>query len=764
MINRVLFEYYLIVNSLTPNILKHSIFALSISQMRRLILFIVLVGLFTASYCQPENPFAKVPRMRQIFHDNIRKAQDDIIHYHSNKDSAFRATDNPDVNYQLTQILNSRILALQLKVENDSSFTEADKYKWLRSINEILTEFLNAYRYNNIKGIMLSDLIIGFNEAMQLELKGKSLAPLIDKYDWQVDAILTRNFALKNSFSTEEATNAIVLKMCQTFPENIINIVQQHPEIPNADSLIAEYTHRNPENIYNYASSPNAIGKLIRKNKDSLIQLICKMANMNTGRSYFPFLDDLFHNKISFDSITKVLDSEDDYYKLLVSTEISYAGRIANGDVPLVMNILTQKLKAKAVEYYIEEINGLHEVDNEVKRFKKLENLSAEELYYLSVVAEEEIYTSSYLGVYKRMFERMTFADADKILRNVNYDYYRKFLKMAAGFNTLDDFLSKMDRDTSEVLMKRFVTGLDKKNSLEDAVDVADSYASINDPRIKKIILARVAEQESEYNNSANKRGATIYRLLNTIFSSIDTSTKINLTEQLNIPSVYNMPIKLLQDSVTGCIYIQMFFYGDKDGADNFSEFKSNFQGDVNWKVVNKPEWIEISSTHGTPIIIFANKPLDELKDLDRQAQDKLIGYLDSMNYSPTVTIHRGHSYYVKSTINQLPVSSKVILLGSCGGYNNLSDVLSFCPSAQIIASKQVGTGVVNSAIINLITEQLREGKDLNWPLLWKNLYASFKTPKDRSRFDDYVPPHKNLGAIFIMAYNKLYRSNSLGN
>ena len=309
--------------------------------------------------------------------------------------------------------------------------------------------------------------------------------------------------------------------------------------------------------------------------------------------------------------------------------------------------------------------------------------------------------------------------------------------------------------------MKKFVTGLDKKNSLEDAVDVADSYASINDTSLKRIILQRVAEQEKDFAaTGANKRGATIYRLLNTIFESIDTASKIDLTKQLDIPSVYFMGNKQLQDA-NGRINVQLFFYGDKDGADNFADFRGTFQSDKNWRVVNKPEWIEISSVNGIPITMYANRPLDELKDLDRKAQDNLINYLDSINISPTITIHRGHSYYVKSTINQLPVSSKLILLGSCGGYHNLADVLSYCPEAQIIASKQVGTGVVNSAIINVITELLREGKDLNWPIIWKDLNASFRTAIAKSRFDDYVPPHKNLGAIFIMAYNKLYNKSN---
>jgi hypothetical protein len=39
---------------------------------------------------------------------------------------------------------------------------------------------------------------------------------------------------------------------------------------------------------------------------------------------------------------------------------------------------------------------------------------------------------------------------------------------------------------------------------------------------------------------------------------------------------------------------------------------------------------------------------------------------------------------------------------------------------------------------------------------MWKEL--SFRFRKDavaKDRFDDYIPPYKNLGAIFIKAYRK---------
>ncbi|HEX3023573.1 MAG TPA: hypothetical protein VHP12_00045, partial [Chitinophagaceae bacterium] len=74
--------------------------------------------------------------------------------------------------------------------------------------------------------------------------------------------------------------------------------------------------------------------------------------------------------------------------------------------------------------------------------------------------------------------------------------------------------------------------------------------------------------------------------------------------------------------------------------------------------------------------------------------------------------------------------------------------------AAQIIASKQVGTGVVNITLIEAITETLRQDKDLIWPTMWQNLQTRFNG-QAKEKFEDYVPPHKNLGAIFIMAYNK---------
>ncbi|HEX8676534.1 MAG TPA: hypothetical protein VF700_04900, partial [Segetibacter sp.] len=307
------------------------------------------------------------------------------------------------------------------------------------------------------------------------------------------------------------------------------------------------------------------------------------------------------------------------------------------------------------------------------------------------------------------------------------------------------------DKDNAEILMRAFASGLEKTNTLEDAVDVADSYASISDTNLRKLILNEVESNIDKQTKADNKRGLAIYDLLNTIFLSLDSAGKTDISAKFGIPPIYTVSNNSLKNEA-GKIIVQQFFYGDPDGVKSFKTFRAAYNT-AGWKILNKKDWIEVSSTKGVPVVIYANRPLNEKEGLDEEAQNNLDAYLSDQDISPTIVIHRGHSYHVSSTIAQLFPTSKVVFLGSCGGYQNVNGVLSISPYAHIIASKQVGSGTVNGPMIMSITETLRQGKDLNWPEMWKSFG---KTLKNNNLFGDYVPPYKNLGALFIMTYNKV--------
>jgi hypothetical protein len=100
---------------------------------------------------------------------------------------------------------------------------------------------------------------------------------------------------------------------------------------------------------------------------------------------------------------------------------------------------------------------------------------------------------------------------------------------------------------------------------------------------------------------------------------------------------------------------------------------------------------------------------------------------------------------------------AKIIVLGSCGGYKNLNQLIEINPEAHIISTKQIGTGNINQIITNKLNQILLAGKTVVWRTMWDDLSLFFaKQPKDiKEAWEDYIPPYKNLGAIFIKAYNK---------
>jgi hypothetical protein len=192
-----------------------------------------------------------------------------------------------------------------------------------------------------------------------------------------------------------------------------------------------------------------------------------------------------------------------------------------------------------------------------------------------------------------------------------------------------------------------------------------------------------------------------------------------------------------------------MFFYGDKDGKYDFNGFLRQF-ATGGWKRTENKDWVEFSSVKGNPVSVFANKPLPEETGEDEKAQAALTEYLLDKGLEPTVVIHRGHSYYANYTIKHIQPSARIVFLGSCGGYHLIHNVLEHAPDAHIIASKQIGRSAINMPFIDIMNEKLLSGRDIEWTNFWKD----FRNVAGREPgFEDYIPPHKNLGAIFIKAY-----------
>jgi hypothetical protein len=729
-------------------------------------LFIYLLTILCGGEVLASPDSVVIPLNRQLFHDRIDNEQSLLDKEDGKIDGMIRVAANEAVNLQVTDALLRRLNEYQYSVEtNDSIVSNNEKIRQLNFIEVFSRNFRISWRQKKVDPSLAPLLVDVFHRAWIANRQGASILPFIASMSYEAGVVLTEVFPQNIGYT--ESRNLLFIKYCHLHPEKILTLIGPYSNEAFADSLIVVACKNDPEQLYNYANSTKSLeGKLIQRNTNPLVKTIVQLSKLDNALLYYPFLDNLLTNKITVGAIKKIIGDGEmkmdsiGYFKLLVKTEKEYYYRLGvMKDTPIAMfgeNGLRKMLQRKAIKHFITPINNLHEQNNLNIRMRAIDPLSAEELYYVIVMGENDIYTSSYKHSFTRLLQRMgTRPRGDSLLLNVNMDFFKKFIKMAANFNQLDTFLKTMPVNNSATLMKAFVANLDDGNNLEDAVDVADSYSSITDTLLLQNILKNVMANEQKRINQNNIKGKTIYGLLKTIFFSANNNS-IDLTSQIGIPSIYSLDYKYIADDSSRVIE-QVFFYGDEDGKMYFPQFINSFSP-KEWKINYQKEWVEIKSLTGKKVWIYANLPLNNDQNLDDTAQIHLAKYLAKNDLEPSVVVHRGHSYWLPRTLDRMVGGAKIIVLGSCGGYKNLNQIISTSPDAHIISTKEIGKGDINRPILNYLNQSIASGKKLVWKDMWASLTKLFYSDNNkgmRESWDDYIPPYKNLGAIFIKAYNK---------
>lgn len=693
--------------------------------------------------------------IRLKLHETVDADQKALMGSDGKADDLLKVSDDDKVNAAVSAAATRQVDWLQYEIETDKTLDQRLKANYLSGLSEILKFVKTGWGRKEVDAAYLPQIIATYKKAIEADRNRQSVAPVIRHlpYDIAYTAILPRVF--KDNPGYNDTKDFMLLKLSERYPQKTFAALKANPESPYADSLIRVMAHKYPQQVYDYAQANNKLSyKLQGIEDDPLIKSIVDMARSESksGQFYFPFLDIIASGKLTTKDIDDVKDNPVGYFRLLVNTQIDYSKRASAGDTAIGAKALLVKLEQKAKDDFVASINGLHERPAPI-RFRAIQPLKAEELYYVAVLTNGLIYTSSYTdGVYPLMMKKAG-NKGDELLKAVNFDHYRKFLSQAASYNTLKNFLGTFaKKEDTENLMTTFVSNLEKTEGLEDGVDVADSYASVYEslPDLSKKMLSDIKDNLDRNQSARNKKGIAIYHILYNLFLSADSSNHINLTEQLKIPPVYDVSFNSLANE-KGQVISQVFFYGDQDGRNIFNGFLNMFDRS-NWAVDgSNKEWVVIKSKKGNPVSIYANRPGDENKGEDDKAQQALNAYLEENNLFPTVTIHRGHSYYAPSTIEYMAPSSKLVFMGSCGGFNLIDSILRKSSDAHIIASKQIGKTAINKPFFLLLTEKLRTGKDIEWIPFWQE----FKRRANVAGFEDYIPPYKNLGAIFIKAYKK---------
>ncbi len=688
-----------------------------------------------------------IPINRQLSHDKIDRLQKQADEFDEKNDGKIILINNKKSSEMLTESIIKKVDQLQIVIEN-LPLDHWAKVKYLLYLEEDLQQYYKDMVSSKVNPLYYENLIDNFEAILKMQQNGESIVPYINSK-------FTRSiYGSVHMFKEDRpALEAVYNNMVRLYPDEMMTKFYEFSDKEAAVTLMTVIAPMKPNLILTYATSTSFEKAIVRRSTDPLVKTIVNIAdNAKKPLRAIVYLEELKSGKKTLTEVNALTQDNATYYKSLVTQ------RLIPDNVS--KKILDRECKEQALEY-VRTMNELHDAQDAV-RFKCIEPLTAKEIYFLLVLCSDEIYTSTFVGAFNRMMTKMAPVKGDIFLQELEMDKFRTFIRMCAGYNKLSQYLASIDEPNRNTLMASFVHNIDKNKDtdLEDAVDVADAIGSIQDDNLVDYLLSELKKDYERTYLENDKRGLIIYFLLHTLTVSIinPEQTSDDLQAELKIPPIAYVPNRnILNDS--GVVVEQVYFYGDDDGKSSYNSFLSNYKSDE-WKTVKNDKWITLTSIKGKPITVYANLPLDE--PADEEAQRLLVKHLEENNIKPSIVIHRGHSYHLPGTLKYLNQDNKIIILGSCGGYHNLSSILGSSEDAHIISSKQTGTMLVTDPIIKSIQERILAGKDINWIEIWSELGTQMKTPALIDKFNDYVPPHKNMGALFLKAFKIQMQENNM--
>jgi hypothetical protein len=734
-------------------------------MLKLLVTLSMLLGSVTGSFASTDSII--IPLGRQYFHEKIDQEQialNKLNQIRSRKTST-QATDSL---FSLVQhALFGGIDEWQIKIEQSARLNSNNqKIRALSYLENYLRTVRRGLLQKEITLIQIPEL---FNRVDYILYQEDSVHDFLGYLNLQSLPIAKAMTSIFSDFPEIDAAKKIVyFKKSIQNPSTILNSIEPYLSDSFADSLLYCAAMFDPSKVYSFAqSNQSPIGKAIHHSQQPLVKQIAVLSQKPHAILFFPFLDDLISGKTTIEELARkfvqdvnTIDSIS-YYRLLVQTEMKYYARVLQTkDTPVAMfgaNGLRETLYERAKRHFIDPINQMHDESNLDKRMKPIDGIQPVELYFLIVNGENDMYTSSFKHTFNRLLARMGKKPrGDSLLLSVQFNQFRKFIKILAAYNRLDTFLKTMPNGFAESLMQAFVSDLDKTDGLEAATDVADSYASIQNSKLRLSMLSNIKTCALRAKTMGNWRGEKIYGLLYQIFLALDSSKQVRNADMYSWDDIQQIECSKLKDD-SGRTVELVFFYGDEDGKLHFPGFIQSFSNS-DWSITTLPEWIEIRSRKSN-LFIYANRPLDYNENLDDSAQAHLIKHLNEKGMEPSIVVHRGHSYWLPSTIRKMPFDAKIILIGSCGGYKNLTKILSISPQAQIISTKEIGAGDINRPIMNYLHQSINNQSVIDWKKMWRDLGKIFSNEKNKSirdSWESYIPPYRNLGSIFIKAYFEL--------
>jgi hypothetical protein len=677
------------------------------------------------------------------------------------KDFLMMASMNASIKKSLQKFAVNDVNSLQNNLQYLATASREKRIKGIRSLSFFMKELQQQLKEKKIDQPDIPEIIKKYKQTLN-DLLGKRSGDVIEKnlkdVNWRSSQLLANAFWEFDE--KKQMTDISAYKRVVETPEYIFSFLESKPGFYYTDSLIVFMAENYPVQLLSYLQkNNNAVTNDIRNQKNIYVQQLLSFSSNSLASELAPFTEQIVDSELTIDDILSRRKKVNEYFQLLVNTIMSNEQKKEQGDSPEFQMALLKALNEKSLDFYVKKINDLHTSPDAV-RFQSVQSLRPQDIYYVIVSADDEMYTSTYLGLYKRLLAYFKDQSADSILNLVHNDKFRKFMRIAATYNTLTDFLHHMPSERSRQLIHLFISDMennDEEEEVANAVDIADAFITLSkDPVFNGYVKDELEAALKKSQRNDRYQSIRLYSILQRVYGLVNSDQS-----ETNLSANYKrLPFSSLKDK-KGNISELVLFYGDEDGKSSYNSFMNIFKDKTQWDVNANDSWVTISSLQGQPIKIYANLPLKAEDEKDIAAQEALADYLQKESIQPSILIHRGHSYHLPNTLKYLDPSVKLAILGSCGGYKNMKKIMEINPDVHIVASKQVGSMAVNDPLLRHLNDDLSEGKDIDWVDFWNELNASFKNETTASKlFEEYIPPYKNVSSYVIRLYN--YRDDGI--
>jgi len=654
--------------------------------------------------------------------------------------------------YPMNRYFQSGINDIYTLITADAGLNTGEKEKAIRSIVFFIKEL--GFNLQKQKQDMydIPGALQSYRSILTALLYHKPVSPMLPALGPRRSQIMAAAFTQYKEYNLLD--DVAVYKRVASAPEFIIQFLESKPGFRFADSLLLDVAAYDPQRIVFYLKDDRpGIQDKIRNSRNLYLEQVVAVADDKSASEILPFIVQLAEKKLTADEIREKRMEPLNYFQLMVNSLLD-AER--NGDPQAVfLKPLRTGIKQKSLAFYVNQVNELHSSPDAI-RFASVKGLRAEDLYYIITSCGDDLYTSSYLGLYKRLMEQFKDRPADSLFDIVQHDNLRTFIRLAANYNVLADFLSKLSPDRSHDIMHRFISNIEAETSsgLEKAMDIADAFTALSaSPEINDFVRTELRSNLQRCTHDQLYLGIRLYNILLQVQDLVDQKNGMHgLWSTLgNYEILKRNQLENQQKQIAQVV----LFYGDEDGVASFDNFLRFYTDTKKWEITKNNNWVSIRSVSESPLIIFANRPLEMKTEMDLRAQDSLFDYLSQNSLEPTVLVHRGHSYHLDKTLKRLTPFVKLAILGSCGGYNKTISIATMNPDVQVIGSKKTGSMSINDPIINEIDEALVKKEDLEWPEIWKRLETRFAKDENlRNQFAEYFPPSDNVGLFVLKLYN----------